>query len=166
VSLQDLIKANNIANPSLIHVGQKIVIPKGGTAPQADPSTGGAKRIVVDLSDQRLYAYQGDQQVFTFVASTGRNNGTRTGSFRILDKEANAWSAPWGFWMPYWLGIYYVGYDLENGIHSLPVLPGGKQIWGDSLGIPVSYGCVVLGPEDSKKLFNWVDVGTPVEIRK
>jgi lipoprotein-anchoring transpeptidase ErfK/SrfK len=132
--------------------------------PTAKPKANGPKRILVSISQQHLYAYQGDILVYSFVASTGRSNGTLTGNFSILDKIPNAYSAPWGFYMPDWMGIYYAGADLENGIHSLPVLTSGQVIWGNEIGKPITYGCVVLETSDANKLFNWADVGTPVQI--
>jgi lipoprotein-anchoring transpeptidase ErfK/SrfK len=62
------------------------------------------------------------------------------------------------------MGVYYVGYDLENGFHSLPVLYNGQEIWGDSIGRPITYGCIVLQPGDMKRLYTWADIGTPVQI--
>jgi lipoprotein-anchoring transpeptidase ErfK/SrfK len=136
------------------------IVPAG----EAITPNGPGKRVVVDISEQHLYAYDGDKLIFSFVASTGQGGGTLSGNFKILDKIENAYSDPWGFWMPDWLGIYYVGSDLENGIHSLPVLQDGTKIWGDEIGKPITYGCVVLQPQDAKMLYNWVDIGTPVDI--
>jgi lipoprotein-anchoring transpeptidase ErfK/SrfK len=135
------------------------------SAPPA-PEPGAAKSILVDISDQQVYAYERTKLVFSFVASTGRNNTTQPGHYRILDKSPNAYSDPWGFWMPYWMGIYYVGYNLENGFHSLPVLSNGAQIWGKQIGTPVTFGCVVLRPNDMKQLYKWAGIGTEVVIRK
>ena len=123
------------------------------------------KSIVVSLSQQHLYAYDSGALVYSFVVSTGRNNGTAPGNFRILDKISDAWSAPWGFWMPDWMGFYYPAPDMEDGIHALPVLPDGETIWGNDLGTPVSYGCIVLGSENAEQLFQWADIGTPVNIQ-
>lgn len=142
-----------------------VTIPAAGSVPASSSFAEGQKHVVVSLSEQHLYAYQGDTLVFSFIVSTGANDGTLIGTFSVLDKYPNA-SSVWGFWMPYWLGIYYVGYDLENGIHSLPVLPSGQEIWGDTLGTPASYGCVVLGPENAKQLYDWADIGTPVIIQR
>jgi lipoprotein-anchoring transpeptidase ErfK/SrfK len=103
--------------------------------------------------------------VYSFVVSTGANNATRIGTFSILDKIPNAWSDPWGFWMPDWLGIYWIG-DTENGLHSLPILPNGNVIWGDGLGTPISHGCVVLSSQDAHLLFTWAEVGTQVQIQR
>jgi len=122
---------------------------------------GGEKLITVSLQEQRLYAYQDGTLIATFVVSTGSN--TSTGSFHILDKIPNVYSDIWNFWMPNWMGIYFAG-SLENGFHSLPVLPNGESIWSDALGTPVSYGCVVLGVPEAQALYDWAEVGTTVQI--
>ncbi len=119
--------------------------------------------ILVSIDQQHMYAYQDGQLVFSFVVSTGSGNSTRTGTFPILDKIPNAYADNWNFWMPDWMGIYWVG-NLENGIHAWPVLPGGGLLWSDSLGTPISYGCVVLSTSDARLLFDWAQVGTVVRI--
>jgi lipoprotein-anchoring transpeptidase ErfK/SrfK len=129
----------------------------------APVETSGEKRIVVQIAEQQLYAYQGDTLIYDFVVSTGASQATSIGSFSVLDKIPKAWSDPWGFWMPDWLGIYRVG-TIENGIHALPVLTDGNVLWGDALGTPSSHGCVVLKPEDAHRLYDWADIGTQVEI--
>jgi hypothetical protein len=65
--------------------------------------------------------------------------------------------------MPHWMGIYWVA-GLKNGFHALPVLESGEELWRDQIGTPASYGCVVLLPEDMAQLYEWSEVGTPVEI--
>ena len=136
------------------------------TAPNqgAIPSYGGNKYILVDISEQHMYVYEGDALVYSFVASTGMNNATRVGTFSVLDKRPSAYGATWNIWMPNWLGIYYAG-SLENGIHALPILPNGAILWEGYLGVPISYGCVVLGTYESQLLYDWAEVGTPVEIQ-
>ena len=127
-------------------------------------SYGGNKYILVDISEQHMYVYEGDMLVYSFVASTGMNNATSVGTFSVLNKIPNAYGATWNIWMPNWLGIYWAG-GLQNGIHALPILPNGATLWAGYLGIPISYGCIVLGSYEAELLYNWADVGTPVEIR-
>jgi lipoprotein-anchoring transpeptidase ErfK/SrfK len=122
------------------------------------------KYILVDISEQHLYAYENNSLVFSFVASTGINNATRVGTFAVQTKLDNAYGATWNIWMPNWLGIYYSG-SLENGIHALPILPNGATLWEGFLGRPVSYGCVVLATYESKLLYDWAEMGTAVEIQ-
>ena len=162
-------RLNGIANPSAIYSGQVLRLPgtasSSGTPAAATPAGGGARRIVVDLSEQHLYAYQGDQLVYSFVASTGAAPSyTRAGEFRVQSKIPNAYGAAWGIWMPFWPGIYWAG-SSENGIHALPVLSNGQTLWAGYLGQPVSYGCVVLGTYEAELLYNWAEIGTPVSIR-
>ncbi len=125
---------------------------------------GGNKYILVDISEQHMYVYEGDTVVFSFVSSTGMKNATRVGVFSVLDKIPSAYGATWDIWMPNWLGIYYAG-TLENGIHALPILPNGATLWEGYLGVPISYGCVVLGTYESQLLYDWSEVGVPVEIQ-
>ena len=131
---------------------------------QSAPVYSGAKYILVDISEQHMYVYEGNALVYSFVASTGMNNATRVGTFAVQDKIPNAYGATWNIWMPHWLGIYWAG-SLENGIHALPILSNGGTLWAGFLGRPISYGCVVLGSYEASLLYDWADVGTPVEIR-
>lgn len=124
----------------------------------------GSKYILVDISEQHMYVYDGDTLVYSFVASTGMNNATRVGTFAVQSKIPNAYGSTWDIWMPNWLGIYWAG-GLENGIHALPILSNGGILWEGYLGRPVSYGCVVLGTYESSLLYNWAEMGTTVEIQ-
>jgi lipoprotein-anchoring transpeptidase ErfK/SrfK len=123
-----------------------------------------SKYILVDISEQHMYVYDGDSLAYSFVASTGINNATAVGNFAVQSKIPNAYGATWNIWMPNWLGIYWAG-GLENGIHALPILPNGATLWEGYLGRPVSYGCVVLGSYESSLLYDWAEIGTTVEIQ-
>ncbi len=145
-----------------IQVGQRILVPARGAGPEA--AAGGAKRIEVDVSEQRMYVWQGQTLVWSFVVSTGLPGyPTRRGSFAVQSKIPNAWSSAWQLWMPHWLGIYWAGAS-ENGIHALPII-NGQRLWGGYLGSPISYGCVVLETADAERLYNWAEIGTPVIVR-
>lgn len=137
----------------------------GSETEQSPVSYSGNKYILVDISEQHMYVYEGDALVYSFVSSTGMNNATRIGMFSVLDKIPNAYGSTWDLWMPNWLGIYYSG-NLENGIHALPILSNGGQLWAGYLGVPISYGCVVLGVYEAQLLYDWADIGTPVEIQR
>ena len=166
VTMWTLIQANNISNPSLIVPGQTLVIPSPGSLASGGSGSTGGKRIVIDLSEQRMVTYQGNAQVHAFVVSTGMPGAnTAPGTYQVLDKYPNAYAATWSLQMPYWLGIYWAG-SLENGIHALPILPNGQRLWEGYLGTPVSYGCVILGTADARTLYYWAEVGTPVIIQR
>ena len=46
----------------------------------------GGKYILVDISEQHMYVYQGEALLYSFVASTGINNATRAGTTRPLPR--------------------------------------------------------------------------------
>ena len=122
--------------------------------PPVTVQAAGAKRIVVNLSQQKLYAYQGN----TLVASMGVNaRGTARGTFRVQNKIPIANSVIRGWRLPYWMGIYYVG-RTQNGIHGPEVI--GRRTAVNSL------GCVVIRSQaNASWLYKWATVGTTVSIR-
>ena len=152
-----LARVNGLASASGLRVGQLLRVSGPGLTP--------LKRIMVDISQQHLYAYEGDDVAFSFVCSSGKAPYyTRTGEFHVQSKIPNAYGSTWDIWMPHWLGIYWAG-GTENGIHALPLMPNGTTLWAGYLGRPVSYGCIVLGTYDAKRLYDWAEMGTPVEIQ-
>jgi tetratricopeptide (TPR) repeat protein len=121
--------------------------------------------VVVGIAEQRMVVYEGDQQVFDFVISTGEpGRDTAIGEFEILNKIDVAYASTWNLDMPYWMGIYWAG-PLQNGIHSLPIVKHtGYKLWDGYLGQRVSYGCVILSDEDAATLYDWAEIGTKVKI--
>jgi lipoprotein-anchoring transpeptidase ErfK/SrfK len=132
----------------------------------ASGSESGQKRIVVDVSEQRMYVYEGDKLRWKWVVSTGEpGRDTAIGQFAVQSKIPMAYASTWNLDMPHWLGIYWSG-PLENGIHALPIKRDtGYRLWDGFLGQRVSYGCVILSEDHAKKLYKWAKIGTPVTIQ-
>jgi tetratricopeptide (TPR) repeat protein len=122
--------------------------------------------ILVGLAEQRMWVFEGNKKVFDFVVSTGEpGSETAVGEFEILDKIDVAYASAWNLDMPYWMGIYWAGETIENGIHALPIVKHtGYKLWDGFLGQRVSYGCVILGDDDAATLYNWARIGTKVKI--
>jgi len=111
--------------------------------------------ILVDLSEQRLYALEGERLVREFVVSTGRwPTVTVTGTFRIWAKlKSTDMSGP-GYYLP---NVPYTMYFYQDyGIHG--------TYWHNNFGVPMSHGCVNMRTEDARWLFYWADVGTIVHV--
>lgn len=124
------------------------------------------KSIVVDISEQRAYVYEGNELIYLFIISTGEpGRDTAVGNFQILNKIPMAYASTWNLDMPYWMGIYWSG-SLQNGFHALPtVRHTGYTLWDGYLGQRVSYGCIILSQADAETLYNWADIGTPVTVQ-
>jgi lipoprotein-anchoring transpeptidase ErfK/SrfK len=164
VSTQTLAQANSIINPSHIYAGQVLRIPGGGGAQSAAPqapapapatATGQGRWIDIDLSTQRLTAYENSTAVRSTSVSTGLpRTPTPTGEYRIYVKyRADDMAGP-GYYLadvPYVM-YFYRGY----GLHG--------TYWHANFGQPMSHGCVNLPTSEAQWLYNWASVGTPVRI--
>ncbi len=131
-----------------------------------DPLSKDAKRlsksIVVNLKKQELYQQLNGVTIRTHTVSTGKASmPTPKGTFKIANKIPRAWSRAYGLWMPYWMGIS----GTRAGFHELPEWPNGYKEGASHIGTPVSHGCVRLGVEAAKILYDWTEVGTKVIIK-
>lgn len=120
------------------------------------PAAGNGERwIDVNLSEQRVYAYEGDTVVNSFLVSTGvAQTPTVTGTYKIWIKvRVQDMSGP-GYYLrdvP-WVMFFYKDY----GLHG--------TYWHNNFGTPMSRGCVNLTVDDAAWLFNWASVGTVVNV--
>ncbi len=118
------------------------------------PSSG-EKWIDVDLSQQMLYAYEGDYIVASFLVSTGvAAFPTVVGQFYIYIKLESTLMAGDGYYLPDvpWTMYFYRGY----GIHG--------TYWHNNFGTPMSHGCVNMYTPDAEWLFYWAPLGTLVNV--
>jgi lipoprotein-anchoring transpeptidase ErfK/SrfK len=109
----------------------------------------------INLSAQRMYAYNGSKLVKTFVISTGLPaTPTITGRFRVYVKYTATLMAGPGYYLPNvpWTMYFYSGY----GIHG--------TYWHNNFGTPMSHGCVNMKNVDAAWAFNFASVGTLVNI--
>jgi len=156
------------ANPDLdannLPAGQAITIPsKDELLPlEVIPN----KRIVISISQQRLWVYQDGALIAENVISTGIDRSpTQPGVFQVQTHEPNAYASVWDLYMPNFLGIYEAWPGFMNGLHGLPTLSSGRQLWRDVLGRPSSYGCIILDIPASEFLYTWAEDGVVVEIQ-
>ena len=121
--------------------------------------------IEVNLSLQRLWAYQDNQSIFTTPITSGATGAgfpTVTGLFSIYTKERSRYlnGRPYGWnynvYVDYWMP-FYGGY----GLHDAD--------WRSSFGGPDyyyggSHGCVNMPKSAAAFLYGWADIGTPVWV--
>ncbi|MEW5868881.1 MAG: L,D-transpeptidase family protein [Chloroflexota bacterium] len=113
--------------------------------------------IEVDLSAQRLYAYQGQENLRGFIVSTGtRATPTVTGQFRVYVKYRSADMFGPGYYLP---NVPYVMYFYKGyGLHG--------TYWHSNFGHPMSHGCVNLKTDEAAWLFKRARVGTLVNVHR
>lgn len=127
--------------------------------------------IVVRISENRLYVYDGLKVTKTYDVATGEAGyPTPRGTWNIWDKRENpTWVNPapdgWGKDLPAVIGP---GPGNPLGTHALYLDAPGIRIHGTyneaSIGTYASHGCIRMTLADSKELFGMIDIGTQVLI--
>jgi len=116
---------------------------------------GGERWIDVDLSQQMVYAYEGNVVVNGFLVSTGTwQHPTVTGQYYIYIKLLYANMSGPGYYLPNvpYTMYFYKGYALHG------------TYWHHNFGTPMSHGCVNLSTPDAEWLYYWASIGTLVNV--
>lgn len=122
------------------------------------------KRIVVDRSEQKLFAYDGESLFMEADTSTGLAlTPTPRGTFTVFKKMPSRYmQGP----LPIPGSDYY---DLPGVPWNLYFTSDGAVIhgayWHDSFGSRYSHGCVNLPPDTARVLYNWAELGMPVIVQ-
>lgn len=135
------------------------------TSWEDEGATATDKRIIVDRSEQKLYAYEGDVLFKEARISTGLElTPTPRGVFSIFKKMPSRYMQG-----PLPNLVDQDVYDLPGVPWNLYFTEGGAVIhgayWHNSFGRPYSHGCVNLPPKEAKELYDWAELGTTVTVR-
>ena len=144
-----IMRSNNLKNDKILP-GRKI---KVWTAPFS---------IVVDKSQNTLILKTDEEIIKTYIVSTGLNNSTPVGNFKIINKLTHpTWFKAGAVVAPNTpdnvLGSRWMGFDLPGyGIHGTTE--------PDNLGKQITQGCVRMSNSEVEELYAIVPVGTEVTI--
>ncbi len=145
------IKQANALSSDKLMVGKSLIIPQSKLS------------VLVDRSDNKLYLNEDGKLLKTYTVSTGANNSTPVGVFKVTDKLENPTWYKTGAVIPpgskdnqlgtRWMGITAKGY----GIHGTTE--------PEKLGQSVSAGCVRMKNEEVEELFSLIPSGTEITIQ-
>ena len=127
-----------------------------GPGPVADTS----KSIVVSISQQRMWAYEGETLFLTSLVSTGKPGfDTPTGMFSISKK------VPIQDMEGLIGGEYYNVTDVTDVMYFTTVGHAFHgTYWHNNFGAVMSHGCVNLPMDVASVLYDWTPMYTPVQI--
>ena len=147
---QELIKKSNNMTGDTVRLGQKLRVWTG------------VFNIFVDKSQNILILKCADEIIKVYNVSTGANNSTPVGAFKITSKLVDPVWFKSGAVIPpespeNVLGSRWMGFDLAGyGIHG--------TVEPDKIGQQVTAGCVRMTNKDVEEIFSVVPVGTQVTI--
>jgi hypothetical protein len=145
-----------------------------------DSVSGGKRRIVIDLDEQRALFYKGDKLAGVSIVSTGREGwDTPPGDFKVTEKDRGHVSSLFGDYVdangqvvvqnvdsskdPRPPGTVFQGAPMP---YFLRIHGGIGMHAGYLPGYPASHGCIRLPEKMAIHFFENADVGTPVTIRE
>jgi hypothetical protein len=114
----------------------------------------GQKHIYVDLTHQKLFAFQGDKLIMETLVSTGKWGRTPTGDFAIWIKlRATRMTGGQG-------DDFYDLPNVEYTMYFYHDFALHGAYWHNNFGHPMSHGCVNMRTEDAHALYDWADPPT------
>ena len=122
------------------------------------------KKIVVDISEQKVRAYENDELVIEDAVSTGLpgRHATPIGEFDVLKKQVSRYMQAPAPGIQDWYdlpGVPYVMYFTDSGdaMHG--------AYWHDKFGRRWSHGCVNTSYETARLLYEWTATGTKMQVQ-
>ena len=136
-----------------------------GTEALALPARSGeGRRIVFDMSDQRVWLVSGTGQVArTYLVSGSLTDNLDAGSYRVYSRSRHAVGVDDSGTMGYMVRFAH-GASAAIGFHDIPVLHGDRVQSPAQLGTPQSHGCIRQRRVDAKALWSFAPVGTRVVV--
>lgn len=130
-------------------------------APVVIGPTDAKKHIEVNLSQQRLYAYEHGRIANTFLISSGvwkyPTPVVKTAVLNKIPVKRYRWS--YGENHPDNYDLPGVEYNLR--IYGSYYIHGAY--WHNNFGYRMSHGCINLDEQDAEWIYGWAEVGVPVE---
>ena len=135
--------------------------------PQRGVASIGFARVVLD--EQRVYVYNHRRRLIaTLPASTGVDDQTPVGTFKVFSQSAQAFYTPNPNERMRWMTRFTKGREGGNiGFHGIPykVTKTGEIPFPTPLGVaPSSHGCIRMRVADAKWLFHNMKIGTVVSV--
>lgn len=118
------------------------------------------KRIEVDLTNQKLYAFEDNDKKYEFPISSGLWGRTPTGEFRIWIKlrytkmEGGSKALNTYYYLP---NVPYTMYFANDEIPSYRGFGIHGAYWHNNFGHPMSHGCINMRISDAEQIFYWAE---------
>jgi hypothetical protein len=133
--------------------------------PQVPAGSGHGRRVVFDMSDQRVWLVRADGSVHrTYLVSGSRVDNVQAGSFEVYSRSRHATGYTGSTTMDYMVR-FTTGEQAAIGFHDIPVDAAGRPVQGiGELGTATSAGCIRQRTADAKVMWAFARLGTPVVV--
>ena len=137
-----------------------------GGDPALPAGSGSGKRVVFDISDQRVWlvdAGEASDVRRTYLVSGSLTDNLKPGTYAVYSRSRWATGIGDSGVMQYFTR-FTRGDNAAIGFHSIPTKDGRPLQTIDQLGTPQSHGCIRQAMPDAKALWAFAPVGTKVVV--
>lgn len=134
-----------------------------GAVPPPPADSGEGRRVVFDISQQRVWLVDRDDEVaHSHLASGSKTDNLRPGTFEVYSRSRDALGID-GSTMGYMVR-FTTGDNAPIGFHDIPLMDGEPVQTRAELGTPLSHGCIRQARRDAVALWRFAPVGTTVVV--
>ncbi len=135
-----------------------------GDAAGVPASSGTGKRVVFDISDQRVWLVGTDGElVRSYLVSGSVTDNLQPGTYAVYSRSRHAVGIDDSGTMEYF-ARFTRGANAPIGFHSIPTKDGKAVQTLDQLGTPLSHGCIRQALPDARTLWDFAPEGTKVVV--
>lgn len=127
------------------------------------PDSGQGRRVVFDMSRQRVWLVDDDSDVRrSYLVSGSAMDNLGPGTYEVFSRSRHATGID-GSSMDFMVR-FTTGDNAAIGFHDIPQMNGEPVQTRDQLGTPLSHGCVRQARPDAVALWRFAPVGTTVVV--
>jgi lipoprotein-anchoring transpeptidase ErfK/SrfK len=154
----------SLATQTFPDTARSLATPAPSTATAVPDGTGSGKRIVFDISDQRVWLVDPGEEVRrTYLVSGSVTDNLKPGTYAVYSRSRWAVGVDDSGVMQYFVR-FTRGDNAAIGFHSIPTKNGRALQTRAELGTPQSHGCIRQALPDAITLWNFAPVGTKVVV--
>ena len=126
-----------------------------------------SRRIEIDLTNQRIYAYEGNQKIYDFLISSGKWGRTPVGRFQIWTKlryvlmTGGSQALGTYYYLP---NVPYTMFFYNNEVSKWQGYGIHGTYWHSNFGHPMSHGCINMNTDQAGLLYYWANDNPGTEI--
>lgn len=162
INPQNLVDDYDPSATQAIFNNQPLAVPGLAQADALPPNilgqTTANKRIEIDLTNQRLYAFEDNNLIYNFLISSGKWARTPTGTFQIWTKlryskmEGGSKAIHTYYYLP---NVPYIMYFYNDAAPKSRGFGLHGTYWHSNFGHPMSHGCINMKTEEAEQIYYW-----------
>ena len=167
----DRVAAASLASGERRVVTEDVHVDDRGAATASDPAaappadSGQGRRVVFDMSDQRVWLVRDNGRVAaSHLVSGSRFDNLAPGTYEVYSRSRHATSFD-SYSSMRFMVRFTQGHRAAIGFHDIPRDAQGQPVQSISqLGTPQSAGCIRQRRADARRMWQFATLGTPVVV--